>query len=136
EFRQSLEVIVGPAIGDDCVVAFHVAMVLEAEAKSAQAIHKCCGGSAVKKPDHRHRELLRARSQRPRRRAPERRDELAPFHSITSSAMASTPGGMVRPRALAVLRLITNSILVGACTGRMPGLAPLRMRSTYAAAWR
>ena len=39
-------------------------------------------------------------------------------------------GGMVRPSALAVLRLITSSYLVGACTGRSAGFSPLRMRST------
>jgi hypothetical protein len=32
-------------------------------------------------------------------------------HSITSSAMARSPGGKLRPNALAVLRLITNSNL-------------------------
>ena len=40
--------------------------------------------------------LLRARRERPRRRrAAEQRDELAPFHSITSSARASSVGGTV-----------------------------------------
>ena len=39
-------------------------------------------------------------------------------------------GGMSRPSALAVLRLITSSYLVGACTGRSAGFSPLRMRST------
>jgi hypothetical protein len=34
--------------------------------------------------------LLRPSSQRPRRRAAEERDEFAPVHSITSSAMASS----------------------------------------------
>src|SRR5262245_34586135 len=34
------------------------------------------------------RSLLRTRPKRPRRRGPEQRDELAPFHSITSSARA------------------------------------------------
>src|SRR5215468_9401097 len=51
-------------------------------------------------------------------------------HSITSSARASTVGGISRPSALAVLRLITSSYLVGACTGRSAGFSPLRMRST------
>src|SRR3981081_554738 len=51
-------------------------------------------------------------------------------HSITSSAMASTPGGNVRPSVLAVLRLITNSNLVDCTTGRSAGLAPLRIRPT------
>jgi hypothetical protein len=51
-------------------------------------------------------------------------------HSITSSARASTVAGISRPSAFAVLRLITSSYLVGACTGRSAGFSPLRMRST------
>jgi hypothetical protein len=45
-------------------------------------------------------------------------------YSITSSAMASSDGGTVRPSALAVLRLITSSNLVGCCTGRSAGFSP------------
>src|SRR5262249_23494008 len=52
------------------------------------------------------------------------------LYSITSSARASSEGGMLRPRALAVLALITNSYLVGACTGRLAGFSPLTMQST------
>src|SRR5215831_3338890 len=37
-------------------------------------------------------------------------------YSITSSAMAITPDGMAKPRALAVFKLMTNSNLVGVCT--------------------
>jgi hypothetical protein len=59
--------------------------------------------------------VLRARRERPRcNRAAEQSDELAPSHSITSSARASSIGGISRPSALAVLRLITSSYLVGA----------------------
>jgi hypothetical protein len=48
--------------------------------------------------------LLRMRRERPRRcRTTEQRNELAPSHSITSSARASSVGG--RPSVLAVLRL-------------------------------
>ena len=43
------------------------------------------------------------------------------FYSITSSARASTDGGMVRPSALAVVRLKTRSNLIGCSTGRSPG---------------
>src|SRR5262245_10382481 len=78
--------------------------------------------------------LLRARRERPRRRAAVQRDELAPSHSITSSARASTVAGKSRPSAFAVLRLITSSYLVAACTGKSAGFSPLSMRSTYAAA--
>src|SRR5262249_32068424 len=54
------------------------------------------------------------------RRTAEQRKEGAAFHvcahSITSSAVASSVGGTSRPSAFAVLRLITSSYLVGACT--------------------
>jgi len=53
----------------------------------------------------------------------------AKLHSITSSARASNDCGTSRPSVLAVLRLITSSYLVGACTGRSLGFSPLRMRS-------
>src|SRR6266540_3679362 len=87
----------------------------------------------MKEPDHRHRRLLRPRRERPRGRAAEQRDELAAFHSITSSASAITVGGTVRPRVVAVLRLMANSNLAGACAGSSAGLAPFKMRSTYEA---
>ena len=45
----------------------------------------CFGGSVG---------LLRARRERPRRRAAHERDELAPLHSITSSARTSSVAGM------------------------------------------
>ena len=51
-------------------------------------------------------------------------------YSITLSARASSVGGIVRPSALAVFRLMNNSYLVGACTGRSNGFSPLRIRST------
>jgi hypothetical protein len=61
---------------------------------------------------------------------------LPPPHSITSSARVSSVGGIVRPSAFAVVTLMTNSYLVGVCTGRSAGFAPLRMRSIYVAACR
>src|SRR5262245_50973841 len=73
--------------------------------------------------------LLRVRCERPRRCAADERDKVAPSHSITSSARASRVGGRVIPSAFAVFRLMTNSYLSGACTGRSPGRVPLRMRS-------
>ena len=53
-----------------------------------------------------------------------------------SSAMASSPGGKLRPNALAVLRLITNSNLMDCMTGRSAGFSPLRIRPVYTPAWR
>src|SRR5262245_27504361 len=49
---------------------------------------------------------------------------------ITSSAWKRRVGGIVRPRAWAVFRLMTSSKWVGCSTGRSAGLVPFRMRST------
>ena len=58
------------------------------------------------------------------------------LYSIKSSASPRSVGGTVRPIALAVLRLMTSSNLVGCWTGRSAGLLPLSIRSTYGAALR
>ena len=47
-------------------------------------------------------------------------------YSITSSAMARSVGGISIPSALAVVRLMTSSNLLGCRTGRSAGAAPLR----------
>src|SRR5262249_34298730 len=64
-------------------------------------------------------------------RVAEQRVELAPSdHSIASSARASSVGGMARPSALAVARLMTKSSLVGNSIGRSPARAPFKILST------
>src|SRR5262249_49370162 len=55
-------------------------------------------------------------------------------YSITSLAWRSSDCGIVKPSALAVLRLMTSSNLVGCSTGRSAGFAPLRIWSAYRAA--
>src|SRR5713101_7054140 len=63
--------------------------------------------------------------------ASERADERPSVHySMTWSARRRRDCGMVRPRALAVLRLMTSSNFVGSSMGRSPGFAPLRILST------
>ena len=81
--------------------------------------------------DHRYRLLLRTQCARRRHRAAQQEQQLAPLHPMTSSARASSVGGTVRPSALAVLRLMTSSNVVGRCTGRSAGLAPLRIRYAH-----
>jgi hypothetical protein len=51
-------------------------------------------------------------------------------YRITSSAWNRSGAGIVKPRASAVLRLMTNSNRTGCCTGSSPGLAPFRILST------
>src|SRR5262249_34500851 len=61
----------------------------------------------------------------------QRADEGSPCrHWITSSARASSDGGIVRPSALAVLRLMARSNLADCCTGRSAGFMPFRILST------
>src|SRR5262249_47454465 len=55
---------------------------------------------------------------------------LPSHHSITSSAVICMISGIVRPRAFAVLRLITSSNLVGCRIGRSAGFSPLSTRPT------
>src|SRR5215468_6565778 len=50
--------------------------------------------------------------------------DIAVHHSITASARASNVGGTATPSALAVLRLITSSNLVGCSIGRSAGFVP------------
>ena len=57
-------------------------------------------------------------------------------HSMTSSERAWSVGGMSISSALAVLRLITSSNVVGCITGRSAGLTPLSIRPAYMPAWR
>ena len=69
--------------------------------------------------------VARAASGRP---AAGKGDELAPLHSISSSARPSSDSGMESPNAFAVLRLMASSTVVDCCTGKSAGLSPFRMR--------
>src|SRR5215217_8389139 len=115
-------------IFDGDVAAFDIAHLAEALAEAAQPARVLVGGGAAEEADHRY-PLLRARRKQRRRRAGKSREDLAPPHSITSSARVRSVGGMVRSSAFAVFRLTAVSNLVGVCTGRSPGAAPRRMRS-------
>src|SRR5262249_49753238 len=127
---QKVELSARPAVFDRDIPALHIAAFAETFMECAHKMGKRVGRLAADKADHRHRRLLRRRRERASRRAAEYGDELAPSHSITSSARASSVGGTVRPSSFAVLKLTNSSYLVGACTGRSAGFSPLRMRST------
>src|SRR5205807_4784094 len=108
----------GPADVQPHVTTFGPAQLLQSSAERRH-IRLCIRIVLAELRDHcdaPHRAgLLRAPSKRPRRRAAEQSDEFAAFdHSITSSARVSTVAGTSRPSALAVLRLIAISYLVGA----------------------
>ena len=96
------------------------------------AVHWLCGRrrARAQEPDGRQlARLLRARRERPRgRRAAEQRDELAPSHSITSSARDEQRRRHVKAERLRGLE-INDQLEFGPCwTGKSAGFSPLRMR--------
>src|SRR5262249_55516671 len=122
---------------DRDIAALNEACFAQAFAESGHDRPRGSQRSPVYVSHNRHRRLLRPCRQRPRRSrgATKEREEGAAvhgmvYHSTSSSARIISASGTSRPRALAVLVLITSSILVENCTGRSPGVSPLRMRST------
>src|SRR5262249_19624574 len=135
ERRQPIRSSLRPAIFDRDVLTLDVTGLVQATAETGHPGRERLRRLSTQESDHRHRRLLCAHHERPRSCcAAEQRNEPTPCHSITSSARASSVGGTSMPSALAVLRLMTNSYLVGACTGRSAGFSPLRVRSREAAA--
>src|SRR5262249_42251354 len=137
ERRQAIEAFVGPAVLDHHVAALNKAIFGEPLPECSYEMRRRGSRPGAEIPDHRQRRpLLRPRRERPRcRRGAEEGEEGAavhgvPHHSITSSAATCSVSGTVRPSALAVFMLITNSNFTGCCTGRSAGFSPLRMRST------
>src|SRR6476660_4823055 len=108
--------IFGGAVLDHDILTVDKACFFQPLAQRGQKVRGVRESSASKETDHRNR-LLRPRHKRPRRRTGKSRDERASSHSITSSARASSVGGTVRPSALAVLWLMTNSTFVGCSIG-------------------
>ena len=101
------------------------------------ACSKTSGGflaSASVEPNDRHCRLVRAESARHRQCAAYEKHQLAPLHSMTSSAPASKDRGTVSPSVFAVFRFMTNSSFVGCSTGKSPGFAPLNILSIKPAA--
>src|SRR5262249_43332429 len=110
EFAKAISIACGPAIIDPHIAAVGPAQLLQSlhERHEAGLTYRMVFGERHEYTDTPDLRLLRARGERPRGRAAEQRDELAPLHSITSSARPSNGSGKVRPSVFAVLRLITN----------------------------
>src|SRR5499425_1663808 len=91
-----------PAVFDRHVAAFDKAGVIQSLSNDSD--QECIGRPRTAAQDtYNWKLLLCARRERPRSCTAKQRDELAPpDHSITSSAVASSVGGTVRPSILAV----------------------------------
>jgi hypothetical protein len=130
--RESFVAAIGRSVLDDEVLLLDIPKFEQAASKALEV------GSV----DRRRRSLehadaidflrLRLADERRREYAPTHcNDECPPVHHrMISSARTRMDCGMVRPRAFAVLRLITNSNFVGCSTGRSAGFVPLRILST------
>src|SRR5215470_18074336 len=82
-----------PSVFDRHVSALDVTGVTQASVKSREKLACQFERCEVEKPDHRHRRLLRARPERPRRRrAAEQRDELAPLDDLIELHSIPEPG--------------------------------------------
>src|SRR5262249_38234967 len=111
-FAHVVSVAAAPAVVDTDVLADNPTRFLQTLRKRREA-----GSSLRIVRRHAHQDadtphplrLLRARRERPRdSRAAESQDELAPPHSINSSARSSNESGIVSASALAVVRLTTK----------------------------
>src|SRR5262249_28615906 len=93
----------GPAVFYCDVAPLDIARFGQTLTKHSHRGRTRSGRTGAEPTNHRHRRLLRACRERPRGRgAAEQRDDLAPPHSITSSATDSSVGGTVRPSMVAV----------------------------------
>jgi hypothetical protein len=81
---------------------FGIAELTEALAKGPHANRGFCRHAMKNSDPPNSAGLLCARCDRPRRRSADKRDELASPHSMTSSAIASSIGGLSSPSAFAV----------------------------------
>jgi hypothetical protein len=73
---------VGETVCERHILAIDIAGVFEALVDCAQKVLGRAKRSWIEESDHRHRWLLRARHLRPRCRAAEQTDKLAPFQLI------------------------------------------------------
>jgi hypothetical protein len=81
ERRQTVILIFRPAVFDRHVLTRDIAGFLQALEKwNGDDLVVKFSGLEAEEPNHRHRRLLRLRSERPRRRAPEPRDERSAPH--------------------------------------------------------
>src|SRR5215475_10709635 len=109
DLSETLAAALRPANLNRDVATFH-------PTEFAQPLHECGepftldqGRGGAQESDGRqlHR-LLRARREGPRRRAAEQHDEFAAPHSMTSSAIASSVGGISRSSVFVVFMLIRH----------------------------
>src|SRR5262245_44194586 len=125
ECGQSIVLAIGPAVLDRRILALDIAGFAQAPTESGYAGGECYSRSAVEETNHRHRWLLRARRERPRRRrAAEQRDELAAFHVDFALPLIASPASACHPASLSFTRatsiILPSAIVRSACADASP----------------
>ena len=103
--RQSVVLTFRPTVFDRHILPFDITRFFQTLAERRDLLAERSSRCGIKEADHRHRRLLRARRERPRRRAAEQGDEVAAFHSRTSLARAINTSDKETPSEAAVFRL-------------------------------
>src|SRR5262249_41628806 len=103
--RQAIIIILRPSILDRHIAVFDEAAFPKSIVEDGQTTLITPSRACVQETDHEFFRLLCACRVRPHCRSTDKNKELSPPHSMTSSARASSAGGMVRPSAFAVLGL-------------------------------
>src|SRR2546421_4004728 len=80
QLGNSIVMTLRPAVLDRNVLPLEIAYLLKAFTECGEAVGICFGRRCAEKPDHRHG-LLRARCERPRRRAAKRYKEFSPTNA-------------------------------------------------------
>src|SRR5262249_5249742 len=112
--RQKIVLAARPAELDRNVLALDEATLSQAATERLYEMLGILRRARAHEPNHWRSVLLRAHGKRPCcSRTGDECDELAPSHSITSSAATCSVSGTFKPSAFAALRLITSSNLVG-----------------------
>src|SRR5262249_44030257 len=94
--RQSIVLVLRPAIFDNGIAALDIARFVEPLVECHEHAGETVRGPAVEKPDHWHCRLLRPPRERPRsRRAAEQRDELTALQLIALHLVPSSQGRIV-----------------------------------------
>src|SRR5215475_9721498 len=130
EGGEPLVLSLGISVFNDDIATHDVPEVLESLEKGLADLGNGRDAPKVAYASELGRLLRLGGERRKQNRAHARKERAAIHHSMTSSARPSSEGGIVRPRALAVLRLMISSNLVGCSTGSSAGLAPLRILPT------
>src|SRR5262249_12858140 len=128
EHRQAIVLTICVPIYDPDILLRGVASFPEPIMKGRQQVRCTSGRSSREEPNHWHRELLRPRRQRPRRRGTaQQRDELAPSHVCSLSPKVTPYHIVVWNAALCITANSAANVSVGSFASHRHARDPVAM---------